>query len=261
MERVYVTEFPDGTLIRWKPLSWSEYRQLVRDYGHLLDKGAVAWHMFDAIGRLCILDQQQGGEDVDYDALYAGAVWVVAQTVLQISGFLNEPDSIRNSLGAARASIYGDWYEEVKGYLLHLFRVTEDEIDAWPREKFMRYVARAELLMGKEIPVEDPREQQKGRRPVRFTTDEHGNRVPVVTKENLEDASPITPMADNEAMQEEALRKPDGEFNLKRLRMLEEKGGVKTQGHARGKHPARLAAERGEKVHPLRRRMMKAGMI
>lgn len=259
-ERVYVTEFPDGTLIRWKPLSWSEYRTLTRDYGHLAEKGAAVWLMFDAIGRLCILDQAQAGREVEYDDLFAGVVWTVAQKILELSGFINEAGAIRDALGQARATVYGDWYEEVKGYVMAAFRVTEEEIDSWTRDKFLRYVARAEIILGREIPVEDPNEQ-KGKAPVRFITDENGNRVPVVSKQNLEDRTAIDPEADNQAMMASEAGKPEGEFNLKRLRMQQERGGVKNQSHPQGQHPARIAAAQGKKVHPLRKKMMRMGMI
>jgi hypothetical protein len=257
MERVYVTEFPDGTLIRWKPLSWSEYKELTRDYGHLAEKGAVVWLLFDAIGRLCVLDQQVGSKQVDYDDLYAGCIWLVAQKILEISGFINEPESIKSSLSAARGVIYGDWYEEIKGTIMSLFHISESEINDWSREKFLRHVVRAEILLGKEIPVESP-EKVKSNENVKFVTDDHGNRIPVVTKQNMQNDSPIDFHGDNDALRSSELSKPDGEFNLKRLQNSPKST---TQGYEKGKHPARLKAERGEKIHPLRRKMLRQGMI
>lgn len=258
MEREYITSLPDGTVVRWKSLTLSEYRKLQRDFGNL--KGSREWLLYEAAAVACILDAEQpAGTSVEFGELLAGTVQIIGYQVLEKTGFVNKVSHIRERLSDGRGAVLGDWYEEAKAYILSLFRVTEEEVNSWDVHKLMRYAARCEILLGKELPVVDYEEEQRKKQRRHRMTDVGGQRIPLLTKEGMADSTPIDVTGDIAAMRKEELSDPQGEFNLNRLRSIE--GGRTGQGYPMGQHPARKALAEGRKIHPLRQRQMKEGMI
>lgn len=184
MERTYVTSLPDGTLVRWKPLTWSEYRWLIKQFGHLT-QGAAEWLLYEAVAALCVLDQDQNGHQVAIDELLAGTIQVVGQQIIQESGFVSDVELLKSHRERSRTLIHGDWYEEVLTYIMAFFRIPEKDIREWTVRQFMDYAVRVEQLLGKELPILSVEEVEQKNSQVRMTTMPDGRRIPVVTKQTL----------------------------------------------------------------------------
>lgn len=189
MQRVFATQFPDGTVVQWKPLTWSESRQLAKEYGHLESSGAAEWLLHEAAAALCVLDSQKNGEPIEFEDLYAGDIWIVGAQIINETGFLNVEEKIKDGLTRGRNLIHGDWYEEVSSYIMYIFDKTESEVKEWDKLTFMRWAARAELVLNQEFPIQsETQEEQKG----------------------------IDFDKDNREMREAERKAPEGDFNLKR---------------------------------------------
>ena len=182
MDTEYLTRFPDGTLVRWKALNWEEYRSLVKSFGESLE-GAAGWLLAEAAAALCVLDQDQDGQQVAPSDLYAGTVYVVGRQILETTGFSSTVDNVRNSLAKARERVQADWHESAMALVCATFRLDESTVRKMSHDKFMDYCAKVELVLGRPMSVVDPEEEEK---PVQqFRVDRAGRRVPVITKADL----------------------------------------------------------------------------
>jgi hypothetical protein len=192
--KTFITQFPNGDLVRWKPLTWNEYRAVIavsKDLTQNQIEGAGAWLMYEAAAALSVLDQEQDGNQVPYGELYAGTVFIIGQQVLQETGFLIDINLIKEHKARGRAQIIGDWYEEVKSLIMATFKIPEAEIGEWTLDKFMEYTARVETIIGNEIPVIDLQEEAMKRKPKVRMAEMYGHNVPLLTKDTLRDRSPI----------------------------------------------------------------------
>jgi hypothetical protein len=178
----YVSRLPDGTLVRWKPLNWAEYRNLIKTFGESLD-GAAGWLLIEATAASCFLDQEQDGEQVVFDDLYAGTVYTIGRQILELTGFIPTVDKVKEALGHARERLSSDWYESAMALICVAFHKDESEIRQWDLQKFMDYCARIEFATGKEISVTDSSESDNESK--KFITTPDGRKIPVLTKRDL----------------------------------------------------------------------------
>lgn len=236
----YATEFPDGTLIRWRPLTWVEFKDLKKQYKYVLEKGGVAeWLLLEAAASLCILGMVQDDEPINNpDDLYAGVVSVVGRAILEETGFFSSPDLIEKKRNQARAEYLTDWYEEAKSYIMFLFRISERQINNWDNEKFMEYVVRAETILGQPFKVVRPGEEDEDDQP-RFIEGPDGQQIPLLTKKDLQKKKQSNPDKDFEEMEKEGFhfrQRPAGMADIKKIKEQKE-------------------AETEKKEHPLRQKI------
>ena len=183
MDTEYITRFPDGTLVRWKPLNWEEYRYLVKSFGESLE-GAAGWLLCEAAAAFCILDQEQDGEQVEHGNLYAGTTYVVGWQILKFTGFASTVENVRNSLAKARERITADWHESALAIVCATFRLDEEVVRKWSHNKFMDYCAKVELVTGQPMSVVDPAEEE-AKQAKKYKVMPDGRRIPILTKDDL----------------------------------------------------------------------------
>lgn len=216
----YVTEFPDGALVRWRPLTWVEFKELQTQYKDVMTKGGAAeWLLLEAAASLCILGSVQHDEPLDgLDELYAGTLAIVGRSILEESGFFAVPELIEKKRNEARLKYTQDWYEEAKSYIMFLFRVTERQINNWDLDKFMEYVTRVETVIGKPLDIVNPNEESD--EPHTMTTDD-GRVIPLLTKKDLQKNTPINPEKDLREMRAEERKVPEKRVHPLRQRLNE----------------------------------------
>lgn len=181
MAEEYVTRFPDGTLVRWKPLSWDEYRRLTKVFGETTE-GAAGWLLCEAACGCCLLDYQQSDQS-NNDELYAGTVYTVGRQVIELTGFIPSIDNVRKGLAEARARVQSDWFETAMALVCSVFKKDEEEVRGWTFKKFMDYCARIEVVTGRPLPVDDGSEATPQQR---FATGPDGRRIPLITKHDMQ---------------------------------------------------------------------------
>lgn len=184
MNEEYVTRLPDGSLVRWKPLSWAEYRHLIRTHGDSL-KGAAGWLLCEAAAALCFLDHDQDGHQVEFPDLYAGTVYSVGRQILEKTGFISTGEKVRQELAAARESVMSDWYEAALALVCAVFRKTEEEVREWSLRKFMHHCALVEIATGKQMPVVDETDKDE-QKPTHYKTLPDGRKIPLLTRRDME---------------------------------------------------------------------------
>jgi hypothetical protein len=183
MDTEYLTRFPDGTLVRWKPLTWEEYRYLVKTFGESLE-GAAGWLLCEAAAALCILDHDQDGQQVEPSELYAGTVYTVGREIIELTGFVPTVENVRNSLAKAREKVTSDWYESALAIVCATFRLDEEVVRKFTHRKFMEFCARVEIVTGQPMSVVDPAEEE-AKQIKKFRIGPDGQKIPIITKQDL----------------------------------------------------------------------------
>ena len=180
----YLTRFPDGTLVRWKPLNWEEYRLLVKSYGESLDR-AAGWLLCEAAAAFCLIEIEQDGLSVTPEEIYAGTLFVIGRQVLELTGFIPTAEKVRQGLAQARERISSDWYESAMSLVCAIYHKDEEDVRKWTYKKFMDYCARVELATGQPMSVVDPAEEEVTQKR-RYVTDPNtGRKIPVLTKQDM----------------------------------------------------------------------------
>ena len=143
MQTQYIAAWKSGVTIRWRGLSWSEFRKFTQQmtiYSPL--------EVYIDLYRALLLD----GPDV-LDAP-AGVVEYVGRTMLETNPFNGEYPNVKHALEAKRAS--QSYLDVARAVVAGIFRYTFEEIDTWDADTFFDRVAKAELIAGKPIEPEDP---------------------------------------------------------------------------------------------------------
>lgn len=244
MAQTYVTQLPDGTTVRWNPLTWADYNELVRTYSGIAALGAVDWLLLHAATALCFIAAYDPITDseIELDDLYAGAIAAVGTQILENTGFLEDVNHIARQREMAYRRTCYSWFDALKSYIMIYFHKTEDEINNYTLNQFMDYVTRLEHVLGTKFPIGNETEHDPNA-PTQFQQLEDGTRIPVIDRRALENRNPINVEKEIEKYQH---------FD---------RDGRPPMRPAGPKHPARAAAERGEKVHPLRQEMIDKGLI
>lgn len=244
----YTTEFPDGTLVRWRPLTWAEQKDIDRIYGRFLGQGAVDWLYKEAIAALCIMDIEspdgQKIEDGNIGEIYAGTIEVIGQAILEEASFLGTVDNLKRHYIVAKNKVFSNYLDTLKPIIIALFKVTEQEMAEWTINDYMKYIIWAEVVTGQDYSPKAPEENKKTKHR-RMIDGPDGRKIPLLTKEDLEQREAPDFEKDFQDMKLEEMRDPD----------------LPPPPSSTPLHPARVRASRGEKVHPLRRKMMERGMI
>jgi hypothetical protein len=179
----YLTRFPDGTLVRWKPLNWAEYTHLVKSFGESLD-GAAGWLLCEAAAACCLLEIEQDGFAVEPQDIYAGTLFIIGKQALELTGFIPTVEKVREGLAKARATISSDWYESALSLVCAIFHKDEDDVRKWTHKKFMEYCARVEIVTGHPLTIVDPNDESEDKSR-RYVTGPDGRKIPVLTKRDM----------------------------------------------------------------------------
>jgi hypothetical protein len=178
----FITRLPGETLVRWKPITWEQYRVLISVYGTSLDE-AAGWLLCEAAAAICFISLEQEGTAVEFEDLYAGTIYVVGRQIIETTGFISTVPKINENLGRAREAIQSDWYESAKAVVCVTFRLEPEEVEKWSLKKFMHYVAMIETATGQQFPVIDPEEEKAGSQKFKVMPD--GRKIPILTKDDL----------------------------------------------------------------------------
>lgn len=85
-KKLFKTTLTDGTVLIWRRLKRSEYKQFMRDYDAMKDDEDRLWAREEAVCRACIL--YPGTEEVDQILEYqAGVATIISDDIFANSGF------------------------------------------------------------------------------------------------------------------------------------------------------------------------------
>lgn len=143
----YLTAFPDGTIIPWKPLSINDWIKYSRDY----NRGVIPdSYLEDEIFRKCVLDQSFIRQ---LDHLAAGKITTVVTNIWQFSGPL-QFDSLVNDLNTSRQLLQSEGIEvihQLATLISTAFPYKPEEVYALDYETLLLRAMQAEqklLLLG-----------------------------------------------------------------------------------------------------------------
>lgn len=154
--REFSTEFPDGTLTRWRPLTWGEYRRLRDQFKD--SEGPTIWLLHDAVVGLCLTDFESPGVE-DYDDLAAGTIGSLGELILTETGFVAQKELVEKKLNAARQRINENYYYSAVSIICAAFRYRPNEVDDLTLDEFMDLLVMAEKALATDINIHDPDEQ------------------------------------------------------------------------------------------------------
>jgi hypothetical protein len=138
--RVYVTLFPDGTLVPWKPLSIQDYLEYIADFQRGFIPNVI---IEDEIFRKTV---QEPSLIRTMDYLKAGTVSTVVEQIMSFSG-PQTIEAFNEDIDLARQMVVSG-NSQVVQELTHLttlaFPTTPEQVQSQPYEKFILQFARAE---------------------------------------------------------------------------------------------------------------------
>lgn len=231
MIKHYITIFPDGTKIRWKPITWGDYHAVVSQFRNS-EGWAADWLLCEAIAALCILDIEQNNKTTSIEDLYAGSIYVIGKTIIDACGFVPDPELINKQKQVHGSKIHQNWYEQVKSLIMYLFHIPESTINTWTMPEFMGYAARAEVVMQQPINVKtiDENDNEENTK-VMYTED--GRVIPLITKKDI--------------------TKKTNSLNEPQEIEIEQEGRRAPNKNARNLHPSKLRQLAGQEVRRGRR--------
>ena len=143
MQTQYIAAWKSGVAVRWRSLTWSEYRQFKQQmtYGSPVE-------VYIDLYRAVLLE---GPDLVDASA---GIVDFVGRSMLETNPFGGEYLDIAHALNAKRSS--QTYLDTARALVAGLFHYSFEEIDTWDADTFFQRVAQAEFLAGRPIDPEDP---------------------------------------------------------------------------------------------------------
>jgi len=137
---VYVTVFPDGLTVPWKPLPLNEYIQYIYEYQRAIIPPAI---LEDEIFKKCVVDQTTIRH---MPFLKAGIVTTVVRNIWEHSGPSNI-DELNNDINRARAQLVAPdvkLFHELVMFVLNVFPYKPEEVYAMDYDTFMSRVVMAE---------------------------------------------------------------------------------------------------------------------
>ena len=143
MQTQYIAAWKSGVAVRWRSLTWSEYRQFKQQLTY-----SSPVEVYIDLYRAVLLE----GPDV-VDAA-AGIVDFVGRSMLETNPFGGEYLDIAHALIVKRAS--QTYLDTARALVAGLFHYSFEEIDTWDADIFFLRVAQAEFLAGRALDPEDP---------------------------------------------------------------------------------------------------------
>ncbi len=181
MATEYIAAWKSGSGVRWRGLSWGEYRRFSE---RLAIESPIG--VYIDLYRAVLIE----GPMVE-DAP-AGIVEFVAKTMLETNPFNGQYKDIAHALQAKRSA--QNYLDHAKALVAGLFRYTFEEIDTWDADTFFDRVAKAEFLAGRPIDPIDPEEAAREAQAARTSQ----ARPPQVPKKPLTDAQKLVLQRRNE---------------------------------------------------------------
>lgn len=144
---VYETEFLDGTIFTWRPITWAEYRSIVKLYTDEYERE-------EYVCRLSVLACNNPLWMTE-NAL-AGYCSVIAQAIAYYSGFAPDtdqsgnvkPNALVTEMVAAYEQELNSFDEQVLCYITTAFPALKpDEVLSWTTEKILWHFTRAKWVL------------------------------------------------------------------------------------------------------------------
>jgi hypothetical protein len=135
--------WPSGTLVIWRPLTWTEFRFIAEGDGPV-------WAKYLQVYETCL---QQGPR---VDVVGYGIVEWIGKYELLNSPFTGNYKTIVKSLQEKRAWVTGSYLNSARALVSAIFKYRFEEIDDWDADKFMSRLAQAEFVMGRPLEPSDP---------------------------------------------------------------------------------------------------------
>lgn len=184
MVREFYTSLPDGTELRWRPITWGEFRTLLNTFDE--NTGLANWLFYDAVASLCLIDFTTPEDCTDQDELYAGTIATLGEHIVLETGFQSTQEAVQKHLAEARERNNASYYNTGTGIICHVFHYRPEEVDDMDIYKFMDLLALAEKVVGAEITPSKPEDQQEAQPMITIPgPDGKPMRVPLNTKKTL----------------------------------------------------------------------------
>jgi hypothetical protein len=141
----YIAQWASGLKLRWRALTWQEYRQMqsriyTRPVGVFVD-----------IYRAVLL------EGPPPETCPAGIADFVAKHVLANNPFSGKFQDVARAIKVGREELASDFLLSAKAMVSHLFHYPFEEIEKWDADLFFLRLAQAEFIAGKSLEPSDPK--------------------------------------------------------------------------------------------------------
>ena len=143
MQTEYIAAWKSGIALRWRSLTWSEYRQFKQQLTY-----SSPVEVYIDLYRAVLLE---GPDVVDAPA---GIVDFVGRSMLETNPFGGEYADIAHALAAKRSVM--SYLDTARALVAGLFHYSFEDIDTWDADTFFMRVAQAEFLAGRPLDPEDP---------------------------------------------------------------------------------------------------------
>jgi hypothetical protein len=141
----YRAQWADGTVVRWRALSWAEYRRFQARLA-ALDPAMV-----------CDLYLECRIEGPAPELLPAGVARFVVEHVMADNPFSGELASVKKASVSSRQQIQSSYFHQAQALLVRAFHCSLEEIDKWDSTRFFERLAMAEMIVGTTLEAKDPK--------------------------------------------------------------------------------------------------------
>lgn len=144
----YVAQFQSGVWVRWRALTWQEYRKF--KFLHAADPVVSSNAIYEAV-----LVVGPGLEECP-----AGIPLQIAEQVMA-SPFDGSPKNypvVAEAIATSRDRVQGSYMMQARAMVCYVFKYRPEELDQMDAGQFFERVAMAELITGKQLNPKNPNE-------------------------------------------------------------------------------------------------------
>jgi hypothetical protein len=141
----YQAQWADGTVVRWRALSWVEYRRFQHRVS-ALDATTVC-----DIYTTCVI---QGPPP---ERVPAGVAQFICEQLLEGNPFGGDAKLLKQAVSQARQQLQNSYFLQARALIMRAFHCSFEDIDKWDASLFFERLAMAEMIVGVNVEPVDPR--------------------------------------------------------------------------------------------------------
>jgi len=149
---IYQATWPDGYTVKWRNLTWAEYRRIEPSYLGASSRFSYPMGAYLDVYKLVMLD----GPLPQF--VPAGIVAYVAIQQLSTNPFNGTYDDIKGQLYLSRQRLESSYLETAKCLIAAAFKYRFEEMEDWDPITFFDMLARAEKVLGRLAEPNNPNE-------------------------------------------------------------------------------------------------------
>jgi hypothetical protein len=147
----YRASWSNGTVVRWRDLTWGEYQRLrpAKEVIYPKGSGLIDARWAQEIYKTCLI------AGPDPSLVMAGIAQQIAIQQVQNNPFAGDYDSVSKAVEYARQKVNSNYLMAAKARICAAFHYTMEEMDNWTADDFFTKLAQSEIILG-SLDVKDP---------------------------------------------------------------------------------------------------------